>query len=100
MSLQAYIHIDTMTRRITYEILKTFHKNGFKTLSSTGDFSKDIFNPAIKTNVYFNQKRLCHISNITTHDDSIAINITKSSDLQSKILHTTVIQRNGKFIYT
>ena len=100
MNLQAYVHIDKMKRRITYEILKKFHKNGINFLSNTGHCSKNKSNPAPKNNVYSNQKRLCHISNVTTQDDSIAINITKSFDLQSKILHATVLPMNGKFIYT
>ena len=89
-----------MTRRITYEILKTFHKNGIKTLSNTGHCSKNLFHSTTKTVTSPIQKRFCHISNVTTEDDSTAINITKSSDLQSKILHTTVLQTNGKFINT
>ena len=85
-----------MSRKTAFECFKNLNKNGIrKSLNFLGvGFADPLHPPMVK--MFSIQKRYCHISNVATQRHSDQIDMNKISDLQNKILHSTVMQINGK----
>ena len=88
-----------MSRKVTYELLKNYNKNGTKyffKFSEGGYNNKFCQKTTSKISI---QQRFCHISNVATTDNMNLSNKTNSPDFQSKILHVSVVKEKGRYFF-